>query len=335
MWIVGGGGPFPGGIYGLDRTGALSTVRLLTILDAGDVDDAGRLIGHELNASNTTILSISQLGAITSLVAYPPNLVLGPIAVDPYGGGILASDGTNILRLSANPPASVTTIVTSLRISPSLHYSPETDGFVGSDTNDLIGFSARVPHIATTLLDPPLSLGRPWWAVPIPGSSQLLLAFLGVTGPSAVMSFDATAKAITTIHVSSFNVSPFAVHVAHSRHLVGTTPPQRGSNYSMLVSFPRYPGRPYIVALSLGLTAGYPVGGSRGYLAHDALFFVSLTAAGIFSRLQGTLGATGEAKATIPIPAPASLAGTVLFATAIAVDRSRVAVSSPLGFRVQ
>jgi hypothetical protein len=110
---------------------------------------------------------------------------------------------------------------------------------------------------------------------------------------------DRSGRVVSTIF-PGLNVAD--LEIARQRHVCGLSSPRPGSRYSLLVSFPRFPGSGYALGASFGFRPGIPTGAGVIPLNADPLLAMSLSNPVYFSGFLGTLDVRGEAAASIAVP---------------------------------
>lgn len=298
-----------------------------------EVDGAGRLILG--NANDGSILEHDGTRFTTIRSGPPLSTILGG-ALDRATGDLIVVDGSisrgnRIFRIARHPAVALTTVmvgIPAVSYTAGLHVDPDGT-MIGSwgasawqqaairrltlgaspSLTTLYLHTAPIHHMAILDRDP--------W------DGQYVVPTTTDTRVSTVLRFDANLRAVTGSYPIPGSFTAMSATVAGSRHLASLDEPRPGRALRLLVSSPLEGGSFYAVALSFSTGPAIPVGGGRSVrLAPDPLFFLSLTNAGIFSRFNGVLAASGEATATLSIPPITALSGVRFFAAAVTYTRT-------------
>jgi hypothetical protein len=331
---------------GIARIAADGTVTTLVSVNAGlncalaEVDGDGNVLLGGL-AGQALFFKVEPGGLVSTLMDARSSLFWGLVGggLDPLTGDLivagrpLAPAPEGLYRVTAGASPQITAMCAvpiggTLADGGAIHHDPVTGDLMFFSPGGVHRVSPTPPHAVTTVHPGP-PVGQIPCLVehdPARGDYVFGTAYGPLPNPQipvGVLRFDATTRTFRTLIQNLFY--PRGVTVAGIRHLCGLTGPTPGGRYTMLVSSPTEPGVAYVVALSAAPRPGIPLpGGRRIQLVPDALFFQSLTNAGIFRGFQGVLNGQGEAQATVNVPRIPGLRGFRFFASAVTLVQGRV-----------
>jgi len=108
-----------------------------------------------------------------------------------------------------------------------------------------------------------------------------------------------------------------------------------GSSVPITVSDPTLPNKNYVLALALNTQPPTPLGNGLSIrLASDPLFMLSIALPHLFGNIQGTLGSTGQAQATLRIPDDPVLSGLRFYIATVVFDNEVRSISDSLGITI-
>lgn len=337
IWLASFG--MSNGVFNITPAGVVTTMIPLTgqespatlILDGnGDLYISGvstMVLKHSQNTTSTFVTGIH--GALFGS------------AIDMNNGDLLLTVGNGVVRIPTygTPGWSWLRQDSSGSMAPQgAAFDPANNWLIETRTNQIWRYDLSTSKLVTpvpTLPTMPTGLGH--FARDPATGEFLVTGFLQSTG-NLLYRYDATANAITTMHVLKSPQASFggSVAIAGSRHISTLAPAGPGQTLKMRVSSLNGPGRTYIAALSFGYRPGIVVGGRTIHLNPDAMFFTSILAGGIFQNFVGVLDGVGEAFPSVQIPNLPGLSGLRLYASAITVVQNTISViSNPIVITIQ
>lgn len=316
------------GLFSLSPSGVWTTVSGFFPFSPAEVDETGLLLGM---SASSDIMAVDQLGQVSTLASYS-FLPVNSFQLDRTSGAMFADNGGNLLRLSTRSPSVITTLTsTTVAFAFQPTWCPGEGAMIGPGLATLAKVKLSAPFTRTFYLMPSTLVIA---AERSPHRDTVLVVYEDSTPDRWLVEVNPRDGTILRTLLKA-NIQD--VCVANSRHLVGGTVPARGQVWTMLVSFPAFPGASYATVASFGLGPGVPVGnGLRVYLQPDALTALSLSGSGVFQAFHGVLDATGEAGPSIRIPNIAGIRGTRFFVSSLVIGPRGVArVSDPVGVTIR